>query len=98
MNLPNASPADQRYFERVVEDCERLLGPEIELRALDVDTNGDATNGDVVLRLTYRLGTADWTTEGRGETIIEAHAALRDQLVLDRVRVGVRAIYKARKA
>ena len=89
MNVPSSSPAEQRYFERVAEDCERLLGPEIEMRALELDTNGD-----VVLRLTYRLGKADWTTEGRGETVIEAHAALRDKLVLDRVRIGVRALYK----
>jgi hypothetical protein len=50
---------------------------------------------DVVLRLTYSPGPVDWTSEGRGETVVAAHAALRDQLVLDRIRVGVRAMYQA---
>jgi hypothetical protein len=89
MDIPSASPAEQRYFERVAEDCERLLGPEIEMRTLELDTDGD-----VVLRLTYRLGKADWTSEGHGETVIEAHAALREQLVVDRIGIGVRALYK----
>jgi hypothetical protein len=68
MNVPSASAAERRYFERVAEDCKSLLGPE------------------------------DWTTEGRGDTVIEAHAALRDKLVLDRIRIGVRALYKERKS
>ena len=89
MNLPDGSDAEQRYFSRIAEDCERALGPEIELRALEFDADGD-----VCLRLKYRLGKADWTTEGHGETVIEAHAALREKLVVDRIRIGVRALYK----
>lgn len=92
MQIPSESAAERTYFERVAKDCEGLLGPEIELRSLEVD----ATSG-VVLRLRYALGKAEWTTEGRGETVIEAHAALREELVLDRVRIGVRALYKERK-
>lgn len=88
MQIPEGSDAELHYFERVVEDCEWLLGPGIELRGLEVDSNGD-----VVLRLSYRLGRAEWTSEGHGETVIAAHAALRDQLVLDRLRIGVRALY-----
>ena len=60
------------------------------MRGLELDSNGD-----VVLRLSYRLGRAEWTSEGHGETVIAAHAALRDQLVLDRLRIGVRGLYKA---
>ena len=93
MNVPNASAAERRYLERVAEDCEGLLGPEIELRSLEVDESSG-----VVLRLRYALGKADWTTEGRGDTVIEAHAALRDKLVLDRIRIGVRALYKERSS
>lgn len=93
MQVPSSTVAEQRYFERVVEDCKRLLGPEIELQALEMDEERD-----VVLRLRYRLGKADWTTEGHGETVIEAHGALRDKLVLDRIRIGVRALYKEREA
>jgi hypothetical protein len=93
MNVPSASAAERRYFERVAEDCKSLLGPEVELRSLELDEGSG-----VVLRLRYKLGKAEWTTEGRGDTVIEAHAALRDKLVLDRIRIGVRALYKERKS
>ena len=89
MQIPDVSEAERHYFGRVAEDCEQLLGPGIELRSLELDTNGD-----VVLRLTYRLGRAEWTSEGRGETVVAAHAALRDHLVLDRIRLGVRVMYR----
>ncbi len=93
MQVPSASAADQRYFERVAQDCEGLLGPGIELRALEVDDRSG-----VVLRLRYRLGKAEWMTEAWGETVIEAHAALREKLVTDRIRIGVRALYKEHHA
>ena len=89
MRMPDVSDADQLYLQRVVEDCEELLGPEIELGALELDPKAD-----VVLRLRYRLGPAEWTSEGHGETVIAAHAALREQLVLDRIRLGVRALVR----
>lgn len=89
MKMPEVSEADQHYFQRVVKDCEQLLGPEIELGGLELDAKAD-----VVLRLKYRLGPAEWTSEGHGETVIAAHAALREQLVLDRIRLGVRALVR----
>ena len=87
MKMPVASDADQHYFQRVAEDCEQLLGPEIELRELELDANDE-----VVLRLRYRLGPAVETSEGHGDTVIAAHAALREQLVLDRLRIGLRTM------
>ena len=93
MQVPSASAAERSYFERMAEDCAGLLGPEIELRSLELEETSR-----VVLRLRYALGKAEWTTEGRGDTVIEAHAALRDKLVLDRIRIGVRALYKERKS
>ena len=87
MKMPDVSDADLHYLQRVADDCEQLLGPDIELRGLELDANAD-----VVLRLRYRLGPADWMSEGHGETVIAAHAALREQLVVDRVRVGFRAM------
>ena len=92
MQMPIASEADQQYFERVAEDCEKVLGPGIELRGLEVDANELTANAEVILRLRYRLGVADWTSEGHGETVIAAHAALREQLVLDRIRIGLLAL------
>ena len=92
MRMPDTTDAEQQYLQRVVEDCERLLGAGIELRALDLDANGE-----VVLRMSYRLGAAEWTSEGRGETVVAAHADLRQQLVLDRIRIGVRALVRGRR-
>lgn len=94
MRLPADSEAEGHYFERVLEDCAELLGPGIELSALEVD-RPDATDR-TVLRLRYRLGKAEWTSEGHGVTIIAAHAALREELVMDRIRLGVRALTKAK--
>jgi len=94
MQMPSVSDAEQHYFERVANDCEQLLGPGIELRELELDGNELDANAEVVLRLRYRLGSADWTSEGHGETVVAAHAALREQLVLDRIRVGVRALVR----
>jgi hypothetical protein len=87
MQMPDVSVAERLYFERVADDCEELLGPGIELQELRVEANGD-----VILRLHYRLGLAEWTSEGHGETVVAAHADLRQQLVLDRIRLGVRAL------
>ena len=75
----------------MVDDCADLLGPGVEVGALELDENGDT-----VQRLRYRLGRAEWTSEDHGETIIAAHAALREELVLDRIRLGIRALTKAR--
>ena len=88
MQMPGVTDAEQHYYELVAEDCAQVLGPGIELRELELDSNGD-----VVLRLDYRLGPVDGTSEGHGETVIAAHAALRDQLVVDRIAIGVRALY-----
>ena len=89
---PGMSDADQLYLERVAADCLELLGPGMELTGLALDRNREVT-----LRLSYRLGTTEWTSEGHGLTVIAAHAALREQLVLDRIRVGVRALIAATK-
>lgn len=89
MQVSSVSDADQRYLWRVAEDCEQLLGSGIELCNLEL-----GTNADVVLRLTYRLGSVDWTSEGRGKTVVAAHADLRRRIVLDRIRLGVKVLYR----
>jgi hypothetical protein len=89
MPMLNVSDAQEHYLQRVAEDCEQLLGPGIELHGLEL-----VANSDVILRLSYGLGPADWTSEGHGETVVAAHAALREQLVLDRIRLGVRALIR----
>jgi hypothetical protein len=89
VQIHSVTDADRRYLERVAEDCERMLGPGIELQSIEL-----GTSDDVVLRVSYELDSAGWTSEGRGETVVAAHAALRQQLVLDRIRLGVRALYR----
>jgi hypothetical protein len=84
---PVLSDADQLYCERVAADCLDLLGPGMEPTGLALHRASEVT-----LRLSYRLGTTDWTTEAHGPTVIAAHASLREQLVLDRIRVAVRAM------
>ena len=91
MKMPDGSDAELHYFQRVVEDCERVLGPGIELRGLEFDANGEVVPAAVATAGAF----AAWTSEGHGETVIAAHAALREQLVLDRIRLGVRAMYTA---
>jgi hypothetical protein len=87
MQVSQISDAEERYLERIAEDCEVMLGPGIELRGLEL-----ATNDDLVLRLSYRLGQFDGTTEGRGQTLVAAHADLREHLVLDRVSFALHAL------
>jgi hypothetical protein len=87
MQVGEISDADERYLDRIAEDCESLLGPGIELRGLEL-----ATNADQVLRLSYRLGRFDGMTEGRGPTLVAAHADLRDNLVIDRITFSLHAL------
>lgn len=89
VQVPDITDADRTYLECIAEDCRLILGPEIELESLEF-----ATNADCVLRLRYRLGSADWTSEVRGETVVAAHNNLRQGLVLDRIRLGVKALYR----
>jgi hypothetical protein len=89
MQVADYTDADLAYLEHVAEDCQQILGPEIEIQNLEL-----VTNDDIVLRLRYRLGKAPWTSEGHGETVVAAHADLRQGLVLDRIRLAVRAIYR----
>jgi hypothetical protein len=49
-----------------------------------------------VIRARYRLAKEEAMTEGRGESLIEAHAGLREQLVVDRIRLGAQALIQRR--
>jgi hypothetical protein len=89
MDAAALTEAEARYVDRVVEDCFELLGPGVELDGVEIDREID-----VVLRLRYRLGTVAWSSEGHGSTVTEAHADLRQRLVLDRVRMATVAIYR----
>ncbi|HEU4671808.1 MAG TPA: hypothetical protein VFS32_02805, partial [Candidatus Limnocylindrales bacterium] len=73
--------ADARFLEALLSDVEPLLGPGVVVEALDRDDSAEGC----VLRLRYRLGSVEATSEGEGETVVAAHAALREAVVLDRI-------------
>ena len=90
MDAASLTEAEARYVDRVVEDCLELLGPGVDLEDIELQDGAG-----VVLRLRYRLGAVRWSSEGHGSSLTEAHADLRQQLVLDRLRMATVAIYRA---
>lgn len=80
--------AESRYLAEVRADCVTLLGPGVEVGELTMSRDGRT----VVLRLFYRLRRTPGGSEGRGPTVVEAHAALRAHLVEDRIGLGLRAL------
>ena len=79
--------ADARYLETIAEDCLRILGDGVTMDGLTWDD-------DLGSRLTirYRLGDREGESSATGETIVAAHAALRNQLVVDRVRLAFSSV------
>jgi hypothetical protein len=89
MDARSLSEADARYLDRVIEDCAEVLGPGVEIDDVELETELG-----VLLRLRYRLGEVTWSSEGHGATVTAAHAELRQQLVLDRIRMSAVAVYR----
>jgi hypothetical protein len=87
MPQPTISDAEARYLEEIARDCELVLGPGVEVEPLELETNGE-----VILRLRYQLGGATGLSEGRGSSVLAAHADLRQRLVEDRIAVSLRAL------
>jgi hypothetical protein len=79
--------ADVAYLDRIREDCERILGTGVQVADLVWD-KGDP----VTLTLRYQMGPVQATTVADGESVIAAHAALRQRLVEDRLRLGLDAL------
>jgi hypothetical protein len=90
MAQTDMTEAEARYLDRVVEDCTELLGP-----GVDVDDAELIEASGVVIRLRYHLGPVGWTSEGHGATLIAAHGALRERLVLDRIRMAMVAVVRS---
>ena len=87
MPQPTISDAEARYLEEIARDCERVLGHGVEIEPLELETNGE-----VVLRLRYRLGRMAGLSEGWGIDVLTAHAAMRQRLAEDRIAVGFQAL------
>ncbi|HEY3524017.1 MAG TPA: hypothetical protein VGK63_09945 [Candidatus Limnocylindrales bacterium] len=79
--------ADARFLEALLADIEPLLGPGVVVDGIEREDAGETCR----LRLRYRLGSVEAVTEGEGETVVAAHAALREAVVLDRISVALRA-------
>jgi hypothetical protein len=84
--------AEARYLDAVTDDVRRILGGGVEV--LDVQR---LEGEDSRLTVRYRLDGRTAETVATGTTVVEAHAHLREQLVIDRVRLGF-AILAGRSA
>ena len=80
--------ADVAYLEAIADDCRRILGPGVCIDDLVVDQASPGTT--VTIR--YRLDAVSGESVGRGDTVVEAHAALREALVVDRLRIGFEVV------
>jgi hypothetical protein len=76
--------AEGRYLAEIADDCRAMLGPGAVL--LDIARD----NIEQVVRLTVRfeLDGQVWESAIVGETIVDAHAHLRQKLLIDRIRIG----------
>jgi hypothetical protein len=83
--------ADARYLARVADDVEPLLGPgEIVEMAVVRERRR------VAILCRHAFGGVEMVSEGRGSTLVAAHANLRSRLVEDRVGIGLRALVAGR--
>jgi len=92
------SDAEASYLAEILEDCSVILGPGVEIIDLgreDVASEA-AASPDARLFVVYRLGGIDRRSEGRGETVVAAHADLRGRLAVDRLRYGFASVIEPR--
>ena len=76
--------AETRYLAQVREDCEDCLGPYAEM----LDLRLEPASEGVRLVASYRLAARDHESAATGETMLAAHANLRAQILVDRIRFG----------
>ena len=81
--------ATRQHLAEIAADILPLLGPGVELTDLGFEREG---HGVAVLRAAYRMGSVAAASSGRGETIIEAHARLRDAIVEDRIGLALQGM------
>ncbi len=86
------SDADARHLDAIADDVRGILGNEVDLVSLEPDE----TAGGIVLLARYRLGEFTDVSLGAGPSLLAAHGALREQLVADRIGIGLAALTAAR--
>jgi hypothetical protein len=78
------SEAQAQYLGRIGDDCAALLGRDAAVLGV-----GEAKLGGTVrLFVRYMFAGKQHETIATGDTVVAAHAALRSQLVHDRLRIG----------
>ncbi len=77
--------AEERYIAEIARDCAVVLGPGSTLLAVERDDRSD----EVRLLARYQIDGWECESTARGETIVEAHAGLRMNLLTDRIRLGL---------
>ena len=83
------SDAEVGYLEAIADDCRLILGRDMELLDLRIE---DPAERDATVTVRYRLDAWEGETSVTGETVVEAHGALRAALVADRLRLGFAAL------
>jgi hypothetical protein len=86
--------ADQQFAQRLAEDLEPYLGPEIVLDELDL---GEPNADHAYLRATCRFDGGTEVIESDGETRLEAYNALIIAAAELRITVAVRHMLDPRR-
>jgi len=84
--------ADAQYLAQVWRDCETRLAPGSEL----LELHRESADEGVSLVARYRLGRHNRESAATGDTLLEAHSALRDRIIIDRIRFGFSDIVESR--
>jgi hypothetical protein len=81
-----------QYLERIGDDCAAVLGPGMTVLGVE----RAELDGIVRLQVRYQVRGDVHETVGAGDTVIAAHAALRRQLIDDRLAIGFTELVNAR--
>ncbi|HEY5629328.1 MAG TPA: hypothetical protein VIR16_07430 [Candidatus Limnocylindrales bacterium] len=76
--------AETQYLAHIWQDCEGRLGPGARL----LEVRHEPAEDGVRLVARYRLGEREHESAGWGETMLAAHTALRERILIDRIRFG----------
>jgi hypothetical protein len=82
--------SETRYLDAILTDVEPLLGPGVVVESIEREDD----EALCCLSLRYRLGSAAGTSQGVGESVVAAHAALREAVIEDRIGLSLRALVR----
>ena len=82
--VTSISEADEQYLTEIAGDCLVQLGTGAEL----VSLSQEISQSVVRVRLRYRIGGREHETVASGASLLDAHRALREAILVDRIRFG----------